>query len=314
MNPSKKRTGKSELGYKFISLFEKMPGNIYCPRFYILHHAVGCHYRCLYCFLQNTLRGNTSPRWYDNLDVMVKEVKDWLTKTKEKSLLNTGELTDSFAVSTEYLKHVLPLFLDKELNKVGHVLAFLTKSVGGTHAVNTLLPPHVKPQDAPIRLGWSVNAASVSTRYEFNAAPSTTRLADAESAKKMGYNVRIRLDPIIPILGWEEEYDKITEKICKIKPDFVTLRTLRAQSNLMQWASRCHASGGKDNPFVEVGPLMVRDGDDNAYRIKPELRLIIYRRLGKILDKNGIPWGLCKETTQLLTQIDKLNHKCNCLP
>lgn len=326
MNPSRKRTGKSELGYKFISLFEKMPGNVYCPRFFILHHAVGCPYRCSYCFLQNTLRGNTSPRWYDNLDEMVKEVKDWLEKTEKPSLLNTGELADSYAVSTEYIKHVLPLFLAQKK----HVLSFLTKSACVPRAILDLItdpktgkvPPRPYPA-APVRLGWSINADEVSKRFEPLAAPPQERIAAAKAAKEMGFHVRIRIDPIIPVAGWEEMYDKVIEDVTVVRPDFITIRTLRAQGSLMSWVKRCHAAN-QENPFIaaisqrgpgrEIKDIMIKDGDDKAYRINPETRMAVYRRLGKKLDEKGIPWGLCKETTQVLEQLGKLNHMCNCLP
>lgn len=300
MHPSKKRTSKSELGYKFISLFEAMPGNIYCPRFYILHHAVGCPYSCSYCFLQNTLRGNTSPRWYNNFDTMVNEVRDWLQATEQPSLLNTGELADSFAVSTEYLKHVLPLFTAQEK----HVIAFLTK--GDTF-------PSEIPVHKTIRLGWSINAPEISARYEPKAPPSLGRLEAAKKAKEQGHNVRIRTDPIIPIEGWERIYSEFLQELVKIKPDFVTLRTLRAQGNLRMWASRNNAVDTA-NPFNDVAQHLVKDGDDNALRINPDLRLEIYQKLGKILTDAGVEWGLCKETTEVLTKLGKLKHRCNCLP
>ena len=324
--PSRKRTGKSELGYKFISLFEKMPGNVYCPRFYILHHAVGCPYKCSYCFLQNTLRGNTDPRWYDNLDEMAVEVETWLAKTEHPSLLNTGELADSYAVSTEYIKRVLPLFLAQKK----HVLSFLTKSA--VIPPELLADPRITQPGAPVRLGWSINADEIAKRFEPLAAPPHARIAIARMAKQMGYHVRIRIDPIIPVLGWEQMYDKLIEDVATIKPDFVTIRTLRAQGNLPSWARRCHAAN-QENPWDAVafrGPksspgdvededwtirdLMSKDGDDKALRINPTRRLMIYQRLGKKLDEKGIPWGLCKETTEILSQLNKLNHMCNCLP
>lgn len=298
--PSKERKGKSELGYKFISLFEKMPGNVYCPRFYILHHAVGCPYRCTYCFLQNTLRGNTAPRWYSNFDDMKAEVKDWLTKTQLKSLLNTGELADSFAVGTEYLKHVVPLFTAQDK----HVIAFLTKSDSY---------PEEIPVHPTIRLGWSINALAISTKYEPTAPCASGRIEAAKRAKKQGHHVRIRMDPIIPVDDWKSIYSDAVKRIIDIGPDFVTLRTLRAQGNLQLWAEKEHACG-LANPFKDVGHLLVRDGDDKARRINPDMRVEVYTTLGKILDDAKVPWGCCKETTEVLTKINKLNHMCNCLP
>jgi DNA repair photolyase len=291
---------------------------------------------------------------------MVAEVKDWLAKTEKPSLLNTGELTDSYAVSTEYIKRVLPLFLAQKK----HVLSFLTKSavipieilslmldskvmeaaspgvrfidctpaqrmqIARTHSIpfeNGDAIPKVDPT-APIRLGWSINAKEIAERFEPGAARSRDRLQAAYAAKQMGFHVRIRIDPIIPVLGWEAMYGQLVEEVAYIKPDFVTIRTLRAQSNLVSWAKRCHAIN-QENPFETVigtGPgdtdettikdIMVKDGDDKALRIDPVHRLQIYRCLSGALDKKGIPWGLCKETTEVLTQLGKLNHMCNCLP
>jgi spore photoproduct lyase len=231
---------------------------------------------------------------------MQKEVDDWLQKTEKPSLLNTGELADSFAVSTAYLSHVIPLFTAQ--NK--HVLSFLTKGDSW---------PDEIPVHPNLRLGWSINAAQISATYEHLAPSSTARLAAAARAKTAGYNVRIRLDPIIPIEGWETMYVQTVQDIIAIKPDFVTLRTLRAQGNLPSYASRGHAVETA-NPFMTVGHLMVRDGDDKALRINPDLRMEIYEKLGKLLTDAGIAWGLCKETTAVLQRLNKVNHFCNCLP
>lgn len=301
MVESKKRRGKTDLGYRFISKFQKMPGNIYCPSFYILHHAVSCPYHCSYCYLQNTLRGQTHPRWYSNLDELEADVQKWLVETEEPSSLNTGELADSYAVSTNYIPHTVPHFLNQDK----HVLIFLTKMDGYPE---DLLEPHPS-----IRLCWSIQAQEVGRRYETGAPDTLGRLTAAEKAKKNGYNVRIRLDPIIPIANWEKEYVHILRRIIEIRPDFVTLRTLRCQSNLAIWAKKGHANG-LNNPFEDVADVLEKDGDDKAVRVMPRLRRRIYEKLGAMLDDAGVQWGLCKETTEMLTNLNKLNHRCNCLP
>ena len=231
---------------------------------------------------------------------MVEETKDWLDKTKEPALLNTGELADSFAVSTEYIKHIVPLFTAQKK----HCISFLTKA--------DWYPVEIPPHES-IRLGWSINATTVAQKYEPKAPPPDDRIATAEKAKKSGHNVRIRIDPIMPIPNWHQEYKDLIDKLAQFRPDFITIRTLRAQGNLEYWAPNTHAKGG-DNPFKDFAQYLVKDGDDRAKRIDPNLRIDIYRYLGQILDSHGLKWGLCKETTQVLTTLNKLNHMCNCLP
>jgi len=50
----------------FVKLFDKTAPQVMCPHFYELVLSNGCPYRCDYCYLRLTFRGNTRPTVFDN--------------------------------------------------------------------------------------------------------------------------------------------------------------------------------------------------------------------------------------------------------
>jgi len=113
----------------------------------------------------------------------------------------------------------------------------------------------------------------------------------------------VRLDPIIPIENWAMHYQAIAEAINVVEPEVVTLGSLRFFKTLPT--------------FARHGTEVFRFGEDfsdpdGRLRLKPELRLTIYRHLLDILACKKI--GLCKETSEMHEQLGFKGEaqSCNC--
>ena len=278
----------------FIHFFDKTPEGIVCPHFFILAHANGCPYECQYCYLNLTLRHYPEPTVFSNTARMFQEVREWLLAEDKPAVLNCGELSDGLAWddSTELSRNLVPLFAGQKRHK----LLFLTKSTN----VTSLLEMEPTPR---VIVSFSLNAEEVARRFEKKSPPPLKRLEAARRLRERGWDVRLRLDPIIPIENWAVHYRPIAEAINAVAPEVVTLGTLRFFKTLPN--------------FARFGNEVFRYGEDfqdpdGRLRLAPELRLSIYRFLMDILTCSKI--GLCKETAEIHEKLGLAGEKqsCNC--
>jgi spore photoproduct lyase len=278
----------------FIHFFNKTPPGIVCPHFHILAHANGCPFYCDYCYLRLTLRHYPEPTVFSNTARLFQELRDWLLSQEEPGVLNSGELSDSLAWDgeTALSTNLVPLFETQKRHK----LLLLTKST----AVDNILKMDPTPQ---VIVSFSVNAEAVSGKYELKAPSPGERLAAAGKLKEAGWEVRIRIDPMIPIEGWKDHYGDIIDGINGIEPSVVTLGSLRYFKNLL-------AHAPKESDVFKYGHD--HHDPDGRLRVREELRIEMYRFC---LDRlTCLRVGLCKETEKMhhTLGLPGTNQSCNC--
>jgi DNA repair photolyase len=147
-------------------------------------------------------------------------------------------------------------------------------------------------------VSFSVNHPEAGKRFEAGSAPPEDRLAAATRLKKMGWRVRIRIDPMI--LGFD--YAGLIRAVRQLRPERVTLGTLRAERNLPRFAG--------DGIFRDL--VAPADGKGMA-RYPLETRLRMYRPAVKALH-HVCPMGLCEETPAVWNALglDTEAKPCNC--
>jgi len=278
----------------FIHYFDKTPPGIVCPHFHILAHANGCPFSCDYCYLRLTLRHYPEPTVFTNTARLFQELRDWLLCTEDPSVLNAGELCDSLAWDnkTRLTNNLVPLFESQKRHK----LLLLTKST----CIDNLLEMGPASQ---VIVSFSVNAEQVSGRYEKGSPTPEDRLLAAAKLVEAGYEVRIRLDPMIPIEGWTEAYAQVIDHVNKVGPKIVTLGSLRYFRNLLT-----HAPEGTDVFSYGVN----QEDPDRRLRIPFQQRAEMYRFA---IDRlNILRVGLCKETVTMHRELDLpgASQSCNC--
>ena len=231
---------------------------------------------------------------FSNTARMFQEVRNWLNTTRKPSVLNSGELGDSLVWDHEIklTESLGPLFA----GQTRHKLLLLTKSAN----VSELLKLKPSPQ---IIVSFSVNAPEVSAKYEKKAPPPGKRLAAAKALKLLGWKVRLRLDPIIPVPGWREIYQPVINDINSFQPETVTLGSLRFFPSL-----RNYSKSGDD-----IFSYGVDERDpDGRWRVPFDQRLEMYAHLAGNLK---VPrTGLCKETKKMHESLGMpiKNQACNC--
>lgn len=284
----------------FVRKFTRTPPGIVCPHFYILAHANGCPYSCDYCYLQLTFRYLKEPTVFSNRNDLMRDVRQFLALA-EPSVLNAGELSDGLAFdsTTELSKSLVPLFAAQDKHK----LLFLTKS---TNVQNLLdIPDH---QNTIV--SFSLNAPELSRRFEHATPSPCDRIKAARKCQDAGYEVRLRIDPVIPVSKWKGYYAVLIDEIMdQLNTDGlrITLGSIRYFKSLPNFAR----ARGCSVAVFDVATSC--DGTDGRMRVAPDLRFEIYSWFREQFPKNA-SLSLCKESEEVWQKLG-WNHtpsKCNC--
>lgn len=299
-----------------------------CPRnWYDLAIGSGpCGLQCRGCFLINTFRIKRDPHrhvLYENVEDFEWEVRRWLHRPERKRahVLGLGiDCSDSllYEVVTEHARRLIPLFASEETNPKGCKLLLLTKS-SNAHYLEGL------PTENVI-YSISLNPAKVAQVWEglwaqdALIAPMWSRIVNANiAAVEYGFEMRWRLDPIIPIPGWQEIYHhffegfsyppEYTYKPMAI-PSRITLGLFRATNlkNLDHWRKRWGLPPMGWWPEEE----MLKEG--THYRLPETQRIEIYSTIAAMIGEwdDSVQIGLCKET-RAVRKATGLTGPCNCM-
>ena len=282
--------------------FEKTPLDIVCPHFWELRWAFGCPFDCAYCYLQGTGRGNKKPRYRPPTKVIKAINKAFRHKyfINHPSIFNSGELSDSLMNPTN-MKQIADLFETQSKHK----LLLLTKS----DRVEWL----VRKTRKQTITSFSLNATEVWKRWEKRTPSPQQRIDAARKLADVGYEVRIRIDPIFPIDGWQRHYDDLVYSLFSkmpSDPDRITLGTPRGLAKTLIFA--------KDRSWETIAftdkPDRTGWGKKAPKAVRKEIYLFFYDKLHNLgFDKSRI--AMCKETRSMWKELGVTpdSCKCNCI-
>lgn len=220
-----------------ITRFDKTPlpessTDVVCPHFLELKWAYGCPYDCSWCYLKGTFRfrpNGKEPVIKDHGKTEV-HTRAFLEEVKTPEVLNTGEIADSLMSENSgnpFSKFIIPIFETQKLHRV----LFLTKSIN----VKNLL--EIEPHNQAI-ISFSLNAVPVAKMWEKKAPLVLKRIEAAKKVYQAGYEVRLRIDPMVPIDGWQESYLQLVDLIFEnLIPERITLGSLRGLQSTINGCS-----------------------------------------------------------------------------
>lgn len=271
-----------------------------CPSFAYLRAELGCAFACEYCYLERQrFRKPKGAEINPDVDTLYKEVEKFLVKPGEQAVI-LGEVSDpwGWAPTHELVRERNRRLVRMFSAQHRHTLVFLTKAARVNEFVDDLKP------SAAVVFSWSVNARGVAARYERGAPSPDRRLLEAMTLKRSGWRVRIRVDPMIPIPGWEREYDELADRLVHLAPEQVTSGSWRPKQ--------------RDQMLKTVEPAireMLDRGPDGRYRLRN--RLEMYRRLWSKLRGHVRELALCKEEFDVQQELYSMfgveRQACNCL-
>lgn len=277
-----------------------------CARFYKLTAYNNCNFWCEYCYLYLTFRTNPVSTHFVNYEKMFREIVAFDQSDIPDSLrvLNLGELCDPMAVEhvTGFAEKLIP-FAAEHAEKTK--LLFLTKGAD----VESLL--HLDHGGRSI-MSFSINTEKVYRRLEHRTAPPEARMTAAKQLQKAGYEIRLRIDPIIVYEGWRKDYEDLVNAVFRhVAPARITLGEYRPSKGLANHIE----SRFPGSPLLTITDSLVSDGVKLRY---PERkRVAVFRAIiDKIREHDPeMKISLCKEDPAIWKQagIDEGGLYCNCV-
>jgi hypothetical protein len=172
---------------------------------------------------------------------------------------------------------------------------------------------------------WSLGGETQAREVEKRTASPEARLAAARKCQDAGYLVRMRLSPMVPVVGWEEEIRHLIRRMFgETAPEVVRIEPLRFYDYERLLAD--FPPGLLDPEFVEGMRTLPADSDAWQRKEFPDdLRVKMYR---VVLDEAArvsprTPAALCRDKQRvwelLQSDFDRWgqrpdNYVCNCGP
>ena len=337
--PEKKKEEKNvptKDPFKFgsvISMFQKAAelknkNSAFCPHFMELKFANGCHYDCQWCYLMGTfgrwrkdkdftdprrpvlMNGSYVPKVKPDKEI-TQHLRAALESIETPTLFNSGELSDSMASPSTLLNVIIPIF--EEYRDKGHKLLILTKSNDITLYRKAV--KHHAPEFTVV--SHSINAEWVSNAWEKGAPNPLERLTASRAAADIGYETRLRLDPMVPVRNWQVGYRRIIEEIMRInsRARVITLGSLRGLQSTINIGRKL----GKDMSWTEY----LTDNSSWGKKIPAATRIELYSFAMNELKRHSYTGDvtLCKETLEIWDALRKTGtidyypgeRLCNCV-
>jgi spore photoproduct lyase len=288
-----------------ITRFDKTPPptrstDVICPHFIELKWAYGCPFDCAWCYLKGTFRFHptkTKPVFKDRQKVEM-HTRRFLEEVTTPEILNTGEIADSLmgeGLSEPFSKFIIPIF--EEQNK--HKVLFVTKSDNVKHLLE------INPHNQAI-ISFSLNADEAAKRWEKGAPSVDRRIEAGRKLSQDGYELRIRIDPIVPIPNWKPQYTNLIDQIfASFTPERITLGSLRGLQTTI--------NGSKDTSWVGYLTEKSNWGKKVDFRTRYEIYATIINLLKNKYNYSSV--ALCKETLAMWGRLgmDYKKIKCNCV-
>lgn len=297
-HPETEEATKTGYARGIISLFNKTPPDIACGRFWELRWAYGCPLDCSYCYLRGTMKGNMKPSPIKPEHVL-NALDEAFANIKQPSVFNTGELADSL---------MYPALMEVVVNRFElqdrHKVALLSKM--GKHNIQFLLE---KLRRQTI-CSWSINADVVAKRWEKAAAPPRERIDCAGMVSELGYDTRIRLDPIFPVYEWKKHYREIIDYLfSRLVPNRIILGTPRGLWKTIKYAREVGVDMSWSNYFSEDSSW----GQKLQFDQRKQIYRFFYDEL-KDRDYSTSKISLCKETESMWQDLglDYRPRACSC--
>lgn len=294
------------------TLYPRKDTDVVCPHFMELVCVYGCPYNCSYCYIKGTFRffqqqNGRIPLRFKKEKEVVRSIRTFLSSGLPPTILNTGELTDSLAAEAAvfygkpFSEYIMPFFEGTK-----HKVLFLSK---GTNVKNFLKHEWQKNTI----LSWTINAYPVAKRWEKLAPHPRARIAAAKKVAEAGYEVRVRIDPMVAVKDYAVHYQKLVDDLFEaFTPLRITLGCLRGLTSTMARAV--------DKSWI---PYLT---ERSSWGRKPpiETRYGLYGNILNKLRELGYPElrehvGVCKDTLEVWAMLKKefgldwQKLKCNCI-
>jgi len=285
-----------------------------CQPAYAMHSFWGCHFRCAYCRLGHVAN------IYVNVEDWVAHIEDGLKHLEnapDQTLFQWDNGADVVCWEPEYggTKMLVDLFA-RQPDK------YLELYVGKSDHVDFMLDYDHQGHTVCC---WSLGSETQCRLLELRSASMEARIASARKCQQAGYTVRLRLSPMVPLVGWQDEIRHMLNRVFdEITPDLITLEPLRYCTHETLLSD--FPSDVIDPEFMAAMASIPPDADSWTKNEFPDaLRIRMYRlaidEIAKRSPQTAV--GLCREKRRVWHALaDDLkpmgqhpdDYVCNCGP
>ncbi|GAH68463.1 unnamed protein product, partial [marine sediment metagenome] len=163
----------------------------------------------------------------------------------------------------------------------------------------------INPHNRAI-MSFSLNADDVARKWEKGAPSVDRRIEAGRKLSQAGYEVRIRIDPIVPVPDWRKYYTNLIAQIfTNFMPERITLGSLRGLQSTI--------NGSTDKSWLQY----LNENSNWGKKVDFKTRYEIYATIINLLrdSYNYRDVALCKETLAMWGRLgmDYKKIKCNCV-
>lgn len=258
-----------------------------------------CIHNCIYCYVPHT----GAPKMPLVICVnMPEKVKEQIKRMKTPYIFTDfGSISDP---CNPLIDNVFRVFTDtfSVLKEYNYPALILTKA-NPSHEIlealrynNALLAFSLYHLDPNIKMRWELHTPS-----PYNI------LKSMEQARELGVRLALRIDVFPGYNDNVELLQKIVKQVAPYGVEHITAGSLRARPGILHQIKFLNPSGYK----VIITSLDKIRYSDNAMRPHKNLRSIWYSALSHICKELKIPFSLCKEEPELITNFSS-HSKCLC--
>ena len=263
---------------------------IICQSGFAMHSVWGCHFRCAYCNLGHVAN------IYVNLEDWIESIEEGLQHLDDEprqTLFQWDNGTDIVCYEPEYggTKLLIDLFARQSDR-------YLELYVGKSNYVDYFLEYDHRGHTICC---WSLSSETQWRHTERGTDSMAARLEAARKCQEAGYSVRVRLSPIIPIEGWQNDIQVMIRRMFEeIVPDVLTIEPLRFHTR--EQLERNFPPGLLDPEFQQSMLTIPDDAEPwRKSQFPTQMRLKMYRA---VLDEVAAvspqtPVAMCREQREI---------------
>ncbi|HOX37783.1 MAG TPA: hypothetical protein PL033_07325 [Candidatus Brocadiia bacterium] len=280
-----------------------------CQSAFEVHCAYGCCHDCRYCHVGSHINLML------NMGELAGRLEAFMPRIPWQRLYKFDNYTDQICYEPELgaSKTMVEFFAGQR----DRYLLLYTRSDNIAHLLDLEHRGHTI-------INWSLSTGRQAALLEPAAPTPQARIEAMRRCAEAGYRVRVRLSPIVPLAGWEDDITELAATLLsRVSPDLITLdvvgwMTARQMSECMDIGSFAPDARKEVETLLETRPDTIR----GKHLLSHELRTRIFERT---LDAfrgidPGVRLSICMETPEMWeTMGERLGMKpggqvCCCAP
>ncbi len=281
---------------------------VLCQTAVEVQSAVGCPFDCAYCPYTHFICANL------DVEGFIDRVMRLVRERRSQSIYKLNNRSDTLGLEPEL--GLAPALVERFAGLEGKYLMLYSKG----DEVSALLDLRHERHTVAC---FTLTPEPLAQILETGAPAPAARLRAIARLAAAGYPIRVRLSPVVPILGWREAYDDLLARLAAVsRPELVTLWTL-SMIELAELHRIFPPEALDPRALAEARAAAEEMRGRKGAPFPPSLRASLYRELAAMVHARspGTAVALCLETAEVwdatstvLVPRRQQAFVCNCGP